>query len=637
MTDTIVYVSDQVIDLSPGTVIAQSIKRLNIGDLSTRSVNHTNLFKGPFTENNNRIYQYANDVRSKTSVPYSIQPTRVVQSGIELIRDGVHYMKRAKDQYEVYILSNAAAFFDAIGDKKLNQLDFVGINGSWNNNDIENYRAATSGIVAPVMDYGNYNPVTNAIGVSDYLPSIYYHTLISLIFEQAGYEPVGDVFTNEKYLKQIIAFSRDEFRYDEDFVNARAASAIIATPQSIPTPGAGVNVVFGETVIQDSTGYWDGVDQYIISDPDPAASGKILFAVDVMVALNITVAGGTVDISLRDQGGTAATITNVGTGVHTINSKDFSLGDIAFLAEEGGNIRVRISTNSGAPSVTVNEGSIVFNPLNYVGTGSGSHTYFNHLMPDMLQKDLIKDFLVCFGLIPFESGDTIDCKSIKSLINDKANAKNWTEKRDADFKDDITFSNPDYAQTNFFKYSPSEDSFDHSGILIKINQNLGNGSFTITNSLLQLEKTIYPSPFKATLTEIYGTIMMARIPINGLRTEFENEPGLRKLLVRDQYSFEPPVDYSTPNLNDYLVAYFESPDEDLSLNFAQFIEEWYSELSASLQELKIVTRKYYLTELDILSLNDHLLIYDTDSYYLINEVKNFVPGNRTDVELFKVV
>lgn len=637
MTDTIVYVSDQVIDLYPGTVIAQSIKRLNIGDLSTRSVNHTNLFKGPFTENNNRIYQYANDVRSKTSVPYSIQPTRVVQSGIELIRDGVHYMKRAKDQYEVYILSNAAAFFDAIGDKKLNQLDFVGINGSWNNNDIENYRAATSGIVAPVMDYGNYNPVTNAIGVSDYLPSIYYHTLISLIFEQAGYEPVGDVFTNEKYLKQIIAFSRDEFRYDEDFVNARAASAIVATPQSIPTPGAGVNVVFGETVIQDTTGYWDGVDQYIISDPDPAASGKILFAVDVMVALNITVAGGTVDISLRDQGGTEAALTNVGTGVHTINSKDFSLGDIAFLAEEGGNIRVRISTNSGAPSVTVNEGSIVFNPLNYVGTGSGSHTYFNHLMPDMLQKDLIKDFLVCFGLIPFESDGTINCKSIKSLINDKANAKNWTTKRDSEFKDDIVFTDSNYAQTNFFKYSASEDSFDHSGILIKINQNLGNGSFTITNSLLQLEKTIYPSPFKATLTEIYGTIMMARIPINGLRTEFENAPGLRKLLVREQYSFEPPVDYSTPNLNGYLVAYFESPDEELTLNFDQFLTDWYSELSASLQELKVVTRKYNLTELDILSINDHLLIYDTDSYYLINEVKNFVPGNRTDVELFKVV
>lgn len=637
MTDTIVYVSDQVIDLSPGTVIAQSIKRLNIGDLSTRSVNHTNLFKGPFTENNNRIYQYANDVRSKTTVPYSIQPTRVVQSGIELIRDGVHYMKRAKDQYEVYILSNAAAFFDAIGDKKLNELNFVGINGSWNNNDIENYRATTSGIVAPVMDYGNYNPVTNAIGVSDYLPSIYYHTLISLIFEQAGYEPVGDVFTNEKYLKQIIAYSREEFRYDEDFVNQRSASARVVVSQSIPTPGAGVNVVFGETLVQDETGYWDGVDQYIISDPDPAASGKILFAVDVMVALNITVAGGTVDISLRDQGGTAATITNVGTGVHTINSKDFSLGDIAFLAEEGGNIRVRISTNSGAPSVTINEGSIVFTPLNYVGTGSGSHTYFNHLMPDMLQKDLIKDFLVCFGLLPFESDGVINCKSIKSLINDKANAKDWTEKRDSEFKDDIVFTDSNYAQTNFFKYSTAEDSFDHGGILIRINKDLGNGSFTIANTLLTLEKTVYSSPFNNTLTEIYGGIMMARIPINGLRTEFENEPGLRKLLVRDQYSFEPAVDYSTPNLNGYLVAYFESPDEELSLNFTQFIDDWYSELSASLQELKIVTRKYNLNELDILSLNDHLLIYDTDSYYLINEVKNFVPENRTDVELFKVV
>lgn len=636
-----IYIEGQQIELNEQTIIAQTLKRFTIENLNTRSLNFTNTFKIPLTENNQHVYQHANNIRSDGKIPYQKISAKILQSGLEVISDGVHNIVRASDAFEVYILSNAAAFFEVIGNKKLSELNFIGINGSWADSAIENYRLATSGIVAPVMDYGNYNGSTNTMDVAKYLPSIYYHTLIEKIFTGAGYQPLGAIFTDAKYLKQIVAYSRPEFRYDEAFVNTRHASARVATSQSIPTPGAGVNVVFGDTVIQDETGYWNGVDRYIVTEPDPAAAGKALFAMDILVVLDITVTGvGTVDIDLLSSG-SVITLSNKGTGVYTINSKDFSLGDVAFIINEGSTSRVRIKTNSGTPSVTVNAGSIVFNPLYYVGTGSSGFVYFNHLMPDILQKDLIKDFLVTFGLIMVEKEKNITCKSFKEIIQSKSTAKDWTQKRSMGQRDNITFIVSEYAQNNYFRYTPNEDAFNHSGgVMLKINKDTGLGIFTVPNENLPIGKTIYESPFSATLTEFLGGIMMARIPVGvvGSRQEFNNEPGMRKLLVRNKYSYEPGVYYFslvTPK-TDYLVAYFESPDESFTMSWQQFLTDWYTDLIASLQNAKIVTRSYMLDEIDILSLDFLSPVFDTDSYYLINEVKNFVPGKLTQVELFKI-
>jgi hypothetical protein len=637
MNKTLISIGDELLDLFPNTIVAQTLKRINIGDLTTRSVNYTNIFKIPFTPNNHRIYQHANKVQSSTNLPYEKQSAKITQNGIEVIQNGIHNIKRAKDFYESYILYNSAGFFEELGEKVLTDLDFEGLNGSWNGADIASYRNNSTGIVAPVMDYGFFIPGTPALNVSSYFPSVFYHTIINKIFEEAGYSKSGDVFSDPKYLKKIVAFSRDEFRYNRKFVNDRYASAKVSVSQSIPTPGAGVTVNFSEVVIQDPKGYWDGTNSYTVVETDANASGKYLFALDLLVTVDITVAGGTVDIVVDDSdAGPIIVIPNVGTGVYTINSKDHTLSDFAIIVKESESLTIKIVENSGAPSVTVNAGSIVFNPLDYVGTGTGSFAYFGNLLPDMTQKEFIKDFFVTFGIIPSEIGEVIHCKTLKEIITDKANAKDWTAKRTAVLPE-LEFNPLAYARSNYFKYSSNGDMFDHDGTDFEINRDLGMGTFTVDNEHATNEKTIYTSPFNNTLTEIYGGIMMARIPINGVAGAFDNAPGLRKLLVRDKYPYEPSVIYQGAPESSYQVAYFESPDEDFTMSFTQFLADWYSEFIDSLQRAKIVTNEYLLTEVDIATLDFTVPIFDTDTYYIINQVKNFIPGQPTEVELLKII
>lgn len=638
MNRTIIDIDGDVLDLSPDTIVSQTLKRNNVGDLTTRSVSHTNSFKLPFTPTNDRVYQYARKIQSASLFPYRKQTAKIIQNGVETVSKGVHYIRQASNFYESYILSNAADFFDRLGNRMLTDLDFTGINGSWEDGDIENYRNSTSGVVAPVMDYGLYNTGTSTLNVGGYLPSIYYHSIIDKIFEGAGYEKSGEIFNNTKYLKTILAYSRPAFRYNAKFVNDRSASARVATPQNIPSPGGGVKVIFGETVIQDPKGFWDGSDDYTVVESDPNAANKVLFGIDMQIVLDLTVTGGTVDIVIEITGGFGSyyTLANIGTGVYTINTKDVLGGDVV-PGDQGESISVRIVTNTSSPSVVVNGGSVVFSPSDLPLTGSGTFVYFNNLLPDISQVDFIKDFMITHALIPNEQGNYIHFKSLNEIIRNKTNAKDWTNKR-AKVADRISFTPLNYAQVNYFKYSSRRDTFEYSGEEREIDAELGAGFFELSNDNIATEKTIYKSPFNNTLTELYGGIMMARIPL-GITTAriFDEEPGLRKLLVRDKYSFEPNVVYQGPSFGDYLVAYFDSPDEVYTLNWNQYLDDHYSDWIASLYQAKVIDREYHLTEADIVGIDFLSPIFDTDSYFLVNEVKDFIPGKVTKVELLKTI
>jgi len=73
------------------------------------------------------------------------------------------------------------------------------------------------------------------------------------------------------------------------------------------------------------------------------------------------------------------------------------------------------------------------------------------------------------------------------------------------------------------------------------------------------------------------------------------------------------------------------------MNFQQFLDDAYQYFSLSLQSAKIVPRTYNLTEGDISSFSFLYPVFDKDSYFLVNTIKNYVSGKMTSVELFKIV
>ena len=66
-----IIVNDIVLDMYPNTIVAQTLKANEVGNIKTRNVSYTNSFQIPSTENNDRVFEYANNLNSETTIPYT--------------------------------------------------------------------------------------------------------------------------------------------------------------------------------------------------------------------------------------------------------------------------------------------------------------------------------------------------------------------------------------------------------------------------------------------------------------------------------------------------------------------------------------------------------------------------------------
>lgn len=624
MNKTRVIVDDHDLDLFPDTVVATTIKGIDVGDLTSRFASHTNSFKIPLTKGNIKAYEHANVKNSQTNVPYTGRDAKVIQNGTEVIQFGTEVITKIGDSIELSIFAKVYDFASKIANKMLYDLE-LNLNDSWTDATIKDYRNATTGLVAPVMDYGNYDATTDDLDVSTYLPSVYYHTIIEGIIEGAGYAYSGDVFANDKYLKLIQPYGRDVWGYAGKFVETFNFIAEKTGNQGQTTTPTKVDI----TVETKESIYYDSTNSRF-TQSKTSYTGKFNFYLKVKAYADDSGSGGgsgsgALFIGIYKNGtvisGAGNTISGTGTTEFVLTTINAFPNGISL--NSGDYIEViAYETQVGAVGI-VNEGTMLW--CEALTEPDTANIQPDKLLPEISQSDYIKDFLVRFGLQMNEVAGTIYFKSIDEIITDTGNSVDLTSKRVRSLG--LKFTPDKYANINKFTYQKPSDV---DNVLT------GQGSFTLP--FLKNEKTIFSTFFNSCKTEYRAEILMAVIPVYDTSTDrntFDAEPQVRLLLVRDKYSYEPSVTYDTAQAS-YKVAYFDDPGQSNSCSFQDVIDQIYTLLVNALQKTKVETIEYMLNEIDIRRMNPHTLIFDTDAYYIINTIGPFVPGVKTKAELFKV-
>ncbi len=182
-----------------------TVQSVDIGDLSSRFVNSTTSIKLPPTGNNKRFFEFATQLQSTTDIIYTSIGCTLLDKGIELF-SGYLVIIRVEEFIHVQVMDRTINFYKQIENLSLRDLDFGDSPVSWTASYIDSRRAATSGIVCPVLDYGQFDPSGSSIG-DYYLPSVALDTIIQAIIENAGYSITGDVLSNEHYTSAIMAYS----------------------------------------------------------------------------------------------------------------------------------------------------------------------------------------------------------------------------------------------------------------------------------------------------------------------------------------------------------------------------------------------------------------------------------------------
>ena len=690
VNNTFIYIGDDLLDLDPGTVVTITVQSVNVGDLKTRNVSYTNQLKVKATENNTRIFGFTSTEWSRSAIPYQYNTTKVVQNGIEVLRGVTILQKYDGNSFTINIYEQLFDIFAALEGLKIKDINPIPAS-AWDMFAIDAARTNTSGIISAILQWGH--SLVDIYEADFFMPSFFYHTFITEILTHTGLTLSGDILTDARFTDLVIPYPCDTYAEDGSSGTVPAYVAAGTKSESTTTsvtPNYMGSILAGDLLflqvinVEPTVGSistpsgWTIVSQETFPWGTTALFYKTAAGTEVgSETVNRSASSGAPSSYMmaqlyqyRDASGTITiddTDDHSATGNSTMTWRALTLTGahrtaLAFFCDYNG---VGVSAPTGYTDGTRTDSSTLVSNITIgtftqddmdsipeattttdalagwstwhigiYGTDATVLTTWNDLWPDIEVLEIVKDFFVRFGLIAKQKNGVLYLKTIEEIISDRTNAVDWSGKITKTDKP-IDFQTK-YAQTNYFEFNNGDND-----------PTLGRGEIPIDNETLKPIDTIFTSIFESVDTNFftgvgyYSAIMNIYDEESVDNTDIKQSPPFTLCTLRDKSVYDTAITFATTSRSDYKLAYFIDDNQIPALvtkdtGFQYFVDQFYPKYETALQKFKMIEKEFLLNEIDIQQYDSHKIIWDGEGYYLINKIKNFVPGKITKVELFKV-
>lgn len=474
-----------------------------------------------------------------------------------------------------------------------------------------------------------------------YYPSVYLKNIYTTMLNQAGfdYNDSDKFFNSDEFINAIIPFSKDKWEYTGYFKKCREVKAVLSQPQLLNASG---NAVFDRITKKDLFGFYNSTtglysDGGVPFEPVATIDNRKYYSKFFSI-LRVEVISGSCTIDILAQGGgTLATQVLAAPGRYSISLAVRLDNNNKNGIECPNNISV-YCTLAGGASIRILDGEF-FNEVVGYNELAEPKFYACEILPPLKKTDLFKEICMQYGLIPKQVSNKIICKSFNEVIANRYDYLDWTGKRDLKFKEEIIYSSLAYSSNNYFQYKKADELF-------VVNHSRGNLAITVDSLTGDqvLHESIFAGSYDTSIIANGGSLYVAVVPKHAVDDIPElypigdvtiNDTGLRILVLRSKLSFEPSMKYNGNVRNDYKIANFLKPNMSI-LSFIHFVEDNYGLLNSAFNMNMQVSRGYVLNTFDIASIDEHKLVFDTDSFFLLSRVSNAVEGLTTKVEMLKV-
>jgi hypothetical protein len=270
-------------------------------------------------------------------------------------------------------------------------------------------------------------------------------------------------------------------------------------------------------------------------------------------------------------------------------------------------------------------------------------------LPDIKQLDYLKAYMELLGLtIQTDSYEPhLHLASGNKLLANVPRAKNWTHKRDAYAQPGrlperkLNFRFGPYARVNTLKWAEDEN----------VTKGYGNGTIQVNDQVLPAEYVLATLPFAATEAspDMVGLLRILNFEAQDLAASpitynaIEAKP---RLTLRTAERELPCELITTPATDKWpavtasvrtTAAYFAGVDVSLLLDSTVLTTYW-ADLRAMLDEARYLTERYRLTAQDIAELDFSVPIYDAllGDYFAVSTISEFDPRRSTEVVLCRL-
>jgi hypothetical protein len=566
---------------------------------------------------------------------------------------------------------------------------------SWSNTDGYVYPMLDYGVNEPL-----YQQTSERIyKVSDFRPAVFLHDIIDRIFSFADFSYTSTFLSSSFFRKLIIPWTNEGFMISETEVEARTAQA--ASPgqdlnqafvPNYPTGPFNTNILLNFNSSIDPNNLWNDAGDYYEASIDGYYNALVTLSLTSVLTGTSFPGFLPVTIEILKQT-TSGAITSMSSTFVELGIPGVSLGSASVenvFLETGDRLFARINTNASVGAIffanyqiDINTTSTIEVTSGDLGIVEGMEIPMNSLVPEVEMKDLLLSVIQMFNLYV-----TIDPNDERNLLIEtrdtfyaSGRVKDWTHKMARD--KDVTLQPLGLLTGNEFVYTYAEDddlynkryndSFGH--VYGRAKAEVDN-DFQLGTNEMEVVFSATPMVNDNPSNRIIGKIYNEDIEDGVAETEHNirllyfgglipsNPDWIFRYRQATQNGF---VTINVPQSSYPYAGHLTHPGTggiipQQDINFGIPRQLFYSGnaytgsllytnanvfnvfhrnhvIEITNKDSKLMTAMFYLEPLDIMNLDFRDQIQIDNSYWRINEIKDYNPFKEqlTKVELFKVI
>ena len=668
---TEIYIDGNKLDLTKNISAEFTYAIDEIQDFATRNTSFSKTIVLPGNDNNNKLFGnifefgLSNTYNpAEPNVGYNFNATKsvpciILVDKIQIFKGVLRLLEIIIDgksiEYEVAVFGELGGFITALGNNKLEDIDFGIADTAWTYTNIANSwdNISGSGVYFPLIDYGNES--TNKVDFSfdAFRPALYVKQYLTKILDGSGYTYDFPLLSTSLMNRLVIPHNQKEitkstsnaFYANVETRNYTTGDAIRFTVTTLGNFTANVtNSVFTYNSATPLVGSITLQIAGTINTISPTSDFTLQLRLNTATILNI--------VTYTLPGDNYAFNTTLSVPSITLNQNDFLTVDM--VANLGS-----VDISSGPFIITSNNPTEV--QINY-----GESIVINNTIPKgIFQKDFFASIVKMFNLYVYEDKLVEKKLIIKPFIDFYDGTKiDWTDKVDRGSVIRIKPMSEFTARYYDYKYKQDND-FYAENYRKKYNEGYGDFIYDSENEFVKESDTtelIFAGTVLTQLTgtdKIYSTIYKKS---NANAAEDKMDSVIRILLAKKITSVTSwAIKNGATTLANYTAYGYaghvddpKNPQEDISwgsprelffsassYTAANLFNGYWSEYIAEItdKDSKLLTCSVKLNEVDIYNLDFSKLIYIDGSLWRLNKVLDYNPMdfNTTKVELLKVI
>ena len=669
---TEIYIDNYRLDLTKEISAEFTYAIDEIQDFATRNTSFSKTIVLPGNETNNKlfgnIFEFGNSNiynSAEPNVGYNFNATKsvpciILVDKIQIFKGVLRMLEIIIDdrsiEYEVCVFGELGGFINALGNNKLEDIDFGIADQTWNVTNIANSwdNISGTGVYYPLIDNGNVS--TNKVDFSfdAFRPALYVKQYLTKILDGSGY-------TYDFPLLSTALMNRLVIPNNQKTLTKNATTQFIATPNNANYPIASKVAFTASQLGPFIVNFANNTFTY-----NSATTTTINFQVVVSGAIidpNTTF----FDIALRKNGVNIASQGYVPNTFDYIFTADLSVNNISVTNTDVFDIFVISDAGSGfGYDITGDTILVGTDVISQVDISYGDTIVINDTIPKgIFQKDFFASIVKMFNLYVYEDKLVEKKLIIKPFIDFYDGSQiDWTGKVDRGSVIRLKPMSEFTARYYDYKYKQDND-FYAENYLKKYNEGYGDFIYDSENDfvkevdateiifagtvLTQFTGTdkIYSSIYKksnanASEDKMDSVIRILQAKKVTGRSTWAIKNGATTLASYTAYGYAGHVNdpiNPTDDIN------WGAPKElfftTSSYTAANLFNGYWSEYIAEItdKDSKLLTCSLKLNEVDIYNLDFSKLIYIDGSLWRLNKVLDYNPMdfNVTKVELLKVI